>query len=123
MSTCNVRVVRQSKRRLIALALAACTALAPLSWAAAPGDLQYQREGEEAEGSPFPPSIFPHWSHRVRYRCDACHDRLFTMEAGATPVTMDLIEEGKACGACHNGELAFDSGFANCSRCHREPED
>jgi len=89
----------------------------------APGDIRFEREGEEEGASPFPPSIFQHWLHRARYRCDACHDSLFKMELGATPVTMQLIGEGKACGACHNGINAFASTFENCNRCHRQDAD
>lgn len=92
----------------------------------APGDIRYQRGDSEMvdeAAAAFPPSVFPHWVHRVRYRCDACHDGLFTMELGATPVTMALIAEGKACGACHDGQRAFDDSFENCSRCHQPAAD
>jgi c(7)-type cytochrome triheme protein len=91
--------------------------------AGAPGDLQFEREGDEGTAGPFPPAFFPHWVHRARYRCDACHDSLFEMKRGVTPVSMALIAEGKACGACHNGNQAFDDGFENCARCHRPPAD
>jgi c(7)-type cytochrome triheme protein len=90
--------------------------------AAAPGDVLYERE-DQSEIMAFPPSIFPHWRHRIQYRCDACHDSLFEMKTGGTAVTMDLMKEGKVCGTCHNGEIAFDDSFSNCSRCHRAPED
>jgi c(7)-type cytochrome triheme protein len=84
-----------------------------------PGDIQFERiEGDAGEMETFPPAIFPHWIHRINYRCDACHDSLFEMKRGATPVTMDLMKEGKVCGACHNGERAFYVDFKNCHRCH-----
>ena len=86
--------------------------------AAAPGDLVFKRE-DQSTAVAFPPSIFPHWKHRINYRCDACHDSLFKMERDTTPINMDLIREGKVCGTCHNGEIAFDDSFTNCSRCHR----
>ena len=89
---------------------------------AAPGDIFFERE-DKSEIEAFPPSVFPHWLHRIHYRCDACHDSLFEMKKGATPVTMDLIGAGKACGACHNGDLAFDDDFTNCTRCHFVPAD
>jgi len=95
--------------------------------AAAPGDIRYERRANDsadavAEMSSFPPSIFPHWIHRINYRCDACHDSLFKMEHGGTPVTMDLMKAGKVCGACHNGQLAFGSDFQSCGRCHVKTE-
>ena len=92
------------------------------AWSAAPGDIIYERE-DDSEEIAFPPSIFPHWVHRIHYRCDACHDDLFEMKRGVTPVTMDLINEGKVCGTCHNGKLAFNSSFETCTRCHRVPSD
>ena len=94
----------------------------PQAMGAAPGDILFERE-DQSEVTAFPPSIFIHWRHRIHYRCDACHDSLFKMEQGATLITMDLMNEGKVCGACHNGQLAFDDGFGNCARCHRAPSD
>ena len=97
-------------------------ALSPLT-SAAPGDVLYERRASESadaenELSSFPPTVFPHWIHRIHYRCDTCHDSLFEMKRGGTPVSMDLMKEGKVCGACHNGELAFGSDFQTCNRCH-----
>ena len=89
----------------------------------APGDLQYKRENADPEKlESFPPSIFQHWIHRIRYRCDACHDTLFKMQSGVTPVNHDLMDKGKLCSACHNGQIAFDAGFKNCNRCHVNEE-
>jgi c(7)-type cytochrome triheme protein len=106
----------------IVLALVLLSGIA-VAWAAEPaGDLRFERKGDQASTGPFPPSIFEHWVHRVRYRCDACHDRLFTMQAGSSEITMDSIARGEACGACHDGKLAFDDSFENCSRCHRPSE-
>jgi len=90
---------------------------------AAPGDVQYERETGEsadsaAEAAAFPPALFPHWIHRINYRCDACHDDLFEMKRGGTTVTMDLMDDGEVCGACHNGQIAFASTFQTCHRCH-----
>jgi c(7)-type cytochrome triheme protein len=90
--------------------------------AAIPGDIVYERE-VEAENEAFPPATFPHWIHRINYRCDACHDSLFEMKKGATPVTMEMIGKGETCGACHNGKLAFSDDFVNCARCHRPATD
>lgn len=90
---------------------------------AAQGDLVFEREsGVEGSGA-FPPSIFPHWVHRVRYRCYACHPAPFAMQQGANAVTMDSIGKGQFCGACHNGQTAFNVEFQTCARCHRKPEE
>ena len=85
-----------------------------------PGDLVFQRE-DLSEAGVFPPSIFQHWKHRINYRCDACHDSLFEMKKGAAKVTMEMINAGQACGACHNGEIAFGGDYVNCDRCHKSP--
>lgn len=66
----------------------------------------------------LPPAIFPHWLHRVRFRCKACHVDLFEPRAGATAILMKDINAGEACGACHNGAVAFRARFGNCQRCH-----
>ena len=131
--TCNdsVHKVNTSMSKLrtrpprMAAIIVGCLLLAAMSPAvsAVPGDIQYERRpNEDAEGkaelSSFPPSLFPHWIHRINYRCDACHDSLFEMKRGGTPVTMDLMKEGKVCGACHNGQLAFGSDMQTCNRCH-----
>jgi c(7)-type cytochrome triheme protein len=88
--------------------------------AEAPGNIRFQREGAEANGGSFPPAVFPHWIHRINYRCDACHNSLFRMEQGSTKITMAEITAGKSCGNCHNGQAAFDSSVAGCGRCHAQ---
>ena len=90
---------------------------------AALGDLVFEREGQVEGASAFPPAVFPHWVHRVRYRCYACHPALFEMKQGANAVTMDAIKKGQFCGACHNGKAAFNVDFQNCARCHKPPEE
>ena len=65
------------------------------------------------------PSIFPHWTHRLRYQCSACHDSLFPMQAGTTRILMDEMQMGENCGTCHDGETAF--GVMQCGDCHVEP--
>ena len=63
------------------------------------------------------PVIFPHWSHRMRFACKVCHADLgFKFKAGANEINMAKIMDGKFCGACHNGEIAW--GVENCSTCH-----
>jgi c(7)-type cytochrome triheme protein len=90
---------------------------------AAYGDLVFERKGDVEGSETFPPSIFPHWVHRARYRCYVCHPAPFAMEVGANDITMDSINKGQYCGACHNGRVAFNVEFTNCARCHRKPEE
>jgi len=63
------------------------------------------------------PVIFPHWFHRVRFRCKVCHADLgFQFKAGGNDINMVKIIEGQYCGACHNGEIAWS--VEHCNLCH-----
>lgn len=63
------------------------------------------------------PVIFPHWFHRVRFRCKVCHSELgFEMKVGANDISMVKIMDGQYCGMCHNGEIAWN--IDNCDLCH-----
>ena len=63
------------------------------------------------------PAIFPHWFHRVRFRCKVCHADLgFKFKAGGNEINMVKIIDGQYCGACHNGDLAWS--VENCNLCH-----
>lgn len=63
------------------------------------------------------PVVFPHWFHRVRYRCKACHADLgIKFKAGGNDINMVKIIDGQFCGACHNGRVAW--GVENCDLCH-----
>ncbi|HSB77676.1 MAG TPA: cytochrome c3 family protein [Candidatus Methylomirabilis sp.] len=79
------------------------------------GDIVFKRKG--AEGG-IPPAIFPHWKHRIRFKCYACHDAIFKMKQGADDITMDAISAGKFCGVCHDGKTAWSVSFDTCNRCH-----
>ena len=80
------------------------------------GDIVSQRKAGEG----VPPAVFPHWFHRVRFKCYVCHPAITAMKAGANKITMDAIREGKFCGACHNGKIAWETSFNTCPRCHVE---
>jgi c(7)-type cytochrome triheme protein len=63
------------------------------------------------------PAIFPHWFHRIRFRCKVCHSDLgFKFKAGGNEINMVKIIDGQFCGACHNGDLAWS--VENCNLCH-----
>ncbi len=71
------------------------------------------------------PAIFSHKLHiaREKIRCTECHPNVFLMkvnrDADKTTWTMEQMEQGKYCGACHNGDRAFgvaDDDF--CDMCH-----
>ena len=63
------------------------------------------------------PVVFPHWFHRVRFRCKVCHADLgFKFKAGGNEINMVKIIDGQFCGACHNGDIAWS--VENCNLCH-----
>ena len=63
------------------------------------------------------PVIFPHWFHRIRFRCKVCHADLgFQFKAGGNEINMVKIIDGQFCGACHNGDIAWS--VENCNLCH-----
>jgi c(7)-type cytochrome triheme protein len=63
------------------------------------------------------PVVFPHWFHRIRFRCKVCHADLgFKFQAGGNEINMVKIIDGEFCGACHNGEIAWS--VENCDLCH-----
>ncbi len=99
-------------RLVMLVALAAALAVPPV--AAEYGDVVLNQRSEK-EG--VRPVIFPHWFHRIRFRCKVCHDELdFKMRAGANDVRMADIANGKFCGMCHNGRIAW--GAERCELCH-----
>ena len=95
------------------LLLALCAALAVPAHAEY-GDVVLNRNAEKGGVRPV---IFPHWFHRIRFRCKVCHSELgFKMRAGANLVTMKDIDDGKFCGMCHNGRIAWAAD--RCELCH-----
>jgi c(7)-type cytochrome triheme protein len=78
------------------------------------GDVVINNYSDEAG---MRPAIFPHWFHRVRFRCKVCHADLgFKFQAGGNQINMLKIIDGQFCGACHNGEVAWS--VENCNLCH-----
>jgi len=56
-------------------------------------------------------------------KCADCHikPKLFEMKKGGDKITMAAINEGKFCGACHNGTKAFTTkSAADCKKCHKK---
>jgi c(7)-type cytochrome triheme protein len=102
-------------------ALRALMLLAALSlvWLASPvraeyGDVVINNYSDPAGMRPV---VFPHWFHRIRYRCKVCHADLgFKFKAGGNEINMLKVIDGQFCGACHNGDVAWS--IENCNMCH-----
>jgi c(7)-type cytochrome triheme protein len=66
---------------------------------------------------------FSHETHvgEMGMDCESCHEDIFPMEALASQqepdFTMKAMAEGRYCGACHDGEMAFDAN-SRCATCH-----
>jgi c(7)-type cytochrome triheme protein len=67
------------------------------------------------------PVVFTHDNHaaRVGLKCSECHYKIFSTVAKHNSVTMVEMQQGRSCGACHDGLRAFDVK-ANCNRCHQQ---
>ncbi len=98
-------------RALLLLALLGGTSPQPM---AEYGDVVLDRHSTKAGVRPV---VFPHWFHRIRFRCKVCHQELgFEMRAGANNVLMSDVIDGKFCGMCHNERIAW--GPDRCDLCH-----
>ena len=106
-------------RASLGLAFALLAALLPLRHVEAEiGDIVFARKTPGTED--IPPAIFPHFLHRMQFKCHVCHDAITVMKVGGNAITMDAIQEGKFCGVCHDGKTAFQATFQACARCHRQ---
>jgi c(7)-type cytochrome triheme protein len=63
--------------------------------------------------------IYSHDLHVTKHKlkCGDCHYKLYTTAAQRKDVTMAQMQKGQSCGACHNGQRAFDVKN-NCNKCH-----
>jgi c(7)-type cytochrome triheme protein len=62
---------------------------------------------------------FSHKAHiDMSLSCSSCHETVYRPSKGNTRFTMNDMEKGKSCGACHDGKKAF-SVDANCATCHK----
>ena len=80
------------------------------------GDVVLDRYKEIMAEVGLSPVVFPHWTHRIQFKCKACHESIFVMQKGASDITMSAIIDGEFCGNCHNGKIAWDALY--CDRCH-----
>lgn len=63
--------------------------------------------------------VFSHAFHLGlgAYGCADCHNAVFRAATNNPNVSMKAMEQGKSCGACHDGSTAF-SVKGDCTRCH-----
>lgn len=105
-------------RRFVALSIILLTLL-PLNRVFSEyGDVVMDKNKEIMAQVGLNPVLFPHWIHRINYKCKACHEDIFGMRKGGTNATMAAIMKGEFCGKCHNGKISWDLLY--CDRCHSE---
>lgn len=77
------------------------------------GDITLKNKGGDV--------IFSHETHvdGMKLACTGCHDKLYTSSKRHKTVTMKQMQQGKSCGACHNGKKAF-SVKGDCAKCHKK---
>lgn len=80
------------------------------------GDLVLNSKSESMEKAGVKPVMFPHWFHRIRFKCKVCHEDIFIIKKGANDINMTKIMDGEFCGKCHNGLTAWEPLY--CDRCH-----
>ena len=106
---------------LVTLVAASLLAAAPASaQVKAPPDFTLPK----TENSPGPVT-FSHARHLAKVgKCTPCHMRDIKMKRGGTGAfTMDAMQQGKTCGACHDGKTTVGGApvfsLDECDRCHR----
>ncbi|MBI5047473.1 MAG: hypothetical protein HZB54_00790 [Deltaproteobacteria bacterium] len=80
------------------------------------GDIVLGKKTESMQKANVKPVLFPHWFHRIRFKCKVCHEDIFILQRGANDINMNSIMNGKFCGKCHNGMVAWEPLY--CDRCH-----
>ena len=80
------------------------------------GDIIINSKAEDMRAAGVLDVLFPHWFHRIRFKCKVCHEDIFILRAGANDIDMNTIINGEFCGQCHNGMVAWEPLY--CERCH-----
>ena len=98
------------------------------------GNFLMRSHKRDMEKAGVAPVIFPHWLHRVFFRCDECHSPdastapVFPMKRWTEKLSHEDFEGGRLCASCHDGKTAFSAAKvsgktdgkdrARCERCH-----
>lgn len=133
--------MKLNKKIIYTLGLGACAAmlysaavLADSAAGNAPADEEYDEDTYGPKelivwNKPVPRVTFSHKVHTMdaELECDSCHDDLFEMEAGTAAenedFTMSSFSRGNYCGACHDGDTAFNvMNYDMCAACHAAPK-
>lgn len=81
------------------------------------GNIVMQEHRVQMEREGLNPVVYPHWLHRIWFQCKVCHQDIFVMKKGGNDISRTHIAEGRQCGVCHNGKMAFGLN-EGCEKCH-----
>ena len=109
------KAIRKRHAKKLVVAIVVLMISSPTSYSEY-GDVVLDRYKEIMAEVGLSPVVFPHWTHRIQFKCKACHESIFVMQKGASDITMAAIIDGEFCGNCHNGKIAWDALY--CDRCH-----
>lgn len=103
--------------RVVLWSLAALLLATPVLAAAFPSALRIPRR--EGKGTPaLPAALFSHRTHGS-FGCFACHPGTFPQAPLA--FTHQDMNQGRYCGRCHDGLVAFAIAGRACAGCHVAP--
>lgn len=87
---------------------------APAAWAKlGGGDIHFSVKGASDV-------VYSHDFHvgKAGVKCTECHYQIYNTKSPRKTITMADMRNGRSCGACHDGNRAFDVRKA-CFRCHK----
>jgi c(7)-type cytochrome triheme protein len=107
--------VTPTPRRNRALAIAVALLASSVALAAAfPAVLRIPRRDPSVAMPPR--ALFSHRAHGT-FGCYGCHPSIFPQQT-LVAFTHQEMSEGKFCGRCHDGHVAFAIPGTPCARCH-----
>ena len=105
---------------IFVVAILGSAVLAAAAWSVTnPATIRMERPDDSDDPAP---ALFRHWKHQKTYKCYVCHARLFSKYEKATDITHERMDQGKYCGACHDGRVAFQphADDVDCEVCHAD---
>jgi c(7)-type cytochrome triheme protein len=115
------------RRTALAVGVIVAVAVVPAAQAAGPAAPRAPADFTIPKGENSPGTVtFSHARHLVKvHKCSTCHMRDFKLKRGASgPITLEAKQEGKFCGACHDGKTTFAGAIVfpidQCDACHKD---
>ncbi len=101
-------------KKIVVSVAAACLLVTVTAWGkVGGGDITFSVKGAANV-------VYSHDIHvtKAGLKCSDCHYKIFQQAKMSGLATNASMQNGKSCGACHNGQRAF-SIKENCSKCHK----